>query len=333
MRFGYGTGRDERPGSGDALDQARTAERLGYEHITWADHGLRNRDCFVGVALWAAETTRIRVGTGVTHFATRSPVGTAIAAATIQELSGGRMLLGLGTGMSGVKSVGGRPASLATLREAVAAIKGLTAGETVAWNGADVRSEWSAQPVPVYVAAMGPRAQQLAGEIADGVMVNTAEPALVENALQNVETAAERAGRKLGDVDIWLRTMVAIDEDRDRARRAASWYAATIAHDFVKTNLLRDTPESEAVRRRVPESLQEACRRVHDTYRFGEQAELPDEVVDAFTIAGDAEYVVERMQALRAVGVEAVSVFNPEPEPERKLEFLERFAREVAPAL
>lgn len=333
MRYGYGTGRDERPGSPDAIAQAQTAERFGWDHITWADHGLRNRDPFVGVALWAAATERIRVGTGVTHVATRSPVGLAIAAATIQEASGGRMVLGLGTGMSGPRSVGGQPSSLAAFREAIDVIKRLTAGETVTWQGAEVRFDWPVQPVHVYAAAMGPRTQQVVAEVGDGVMVNSAEPALVENALRNVAAGAERAGRAPGDVELWLRTMVALDDDRARARKAATWYAATIGHDFGKTNLLRDTPETQEVRRRVPQSLQDACLELAKTYRPGTPVELPDEVVDAFAIAGPVDHAIERLRALRDVGVVAVSLFNPENEPERKLEFLERFAREVAPEL
>jgi alkanesulfonate monooxygenase SsuD/methylene tetrahydromethanopterin reductase-like flavin-dependent oxidoreductase (luciferase family) len=334
VRFGYGTGRDEKPGSPDALAQAQTAERFGWDHITWADHSLRNRDPFLGAALWAANTSRIRVGTGVTHFATRSPIGTAIAAATIQELSGGRMVLGLGTGMSGPRSVGGRPATLAALREAIVLIKQLTAGETVTWQGAEIKFEWQPQPVPVYAAAMGPRTQQVAAEVGDGVMVNTAEPALVENALRNVAAGIERAGRAPADVDLWLRTMVALDDDRARARKAAGWYAATIAHDFAKTNLLRDTPEAQEVKHRVPQSLQDACVRLAQTYKPGQPAgDLPDELIDAFTIAGPVDYAIERLRALRDVGVGAVSLFNPENEPEEKLQFLERFAREVAPEL
>jgi alkanesulfonate monooxygenase SsuD/methylene tetrahydromethanopterin reductase-like flavin-dependent oxidoreductase (luciferase family) len=243
------------------------------------------------------------------------------------------MVLGLGTGMSGPRSVGGKPATLARLREAIDLIKRLTAGETVTWNGSEVKFGWQPQPVHVYAAAMGPRTQQAVAEVGDGVMVNTAEPALVETSLRNVETGAERAGRARGDVDLWLRTMVALDDDRARARKAATWYAATIGHDFGKTNLLRDTPESAEVRRRVPQSLQDACRKLAETYRPGQPVELPDEVVDAFTIAGPVDYAIERLQALRAVGVDAVSLFNPEAETEKKLEFLERFAREVAPEI
>jgi alkanesulfonate monooxygenase SsuD/methylene tetrahydromethanopterin reductase-like flavin-dependent oxidoreductase (luciferase family) len=180
---------------------------------------------------------------------------------------------------------------------------------------------------------MGPRTQQVVAEVGDGMMVNTAEPALVENALRNVATGAERAGRPAGQIDLWLRTMVALDDDRAAARKAATWYAATIAHDFGKTNLLRDTPEAHEVKARVSPTLADACIELAKTYRPGQPVELPDEVVDAFAIAGPVEYAIERLRALRDVGVEAVSLFNPEAEAERKLEFLERYAGEIAPEL
>jgi alkanesulfonate monooxygenase SsuD/methylene tetrahydromethanopterin reductase-like flavin-dependent oxidoreductase (luciferase family) len=180
---------------------------------------------------------------------------------------------------------------------------------------------------------MGPRTQQVAAEVGDGVMVNTAEPAIVENALANVATGTERAGRAPEDVELWLRTMVAIDDDRARARRTATWYAATIAHDFAQANLLRDTPEAREVRRRMPQSLQDACLEVAKRYVPGAAIDLPDEVVDAFAIAGPVDYAIERLRELRDVGVVAVSLFNPEAETEKKLEFLERFALEVAPQI
>ena len=109
--------------------------------------------------------------------------------------------------------------------------------------------------------------------------------------------------------------------------------AATIAHDFGKTNLLRDTPEAREVKARASRTLTDACVELAKTYRPGQPVELPDEVVDAFAIAGPVDHAIERLRALRDVGVEAVSLFNPEAEPERKLEFLERFAREIAPEL
>ena len=333
MRYGYGTGRDEAAGSADATAQAQAAERFGWDHITWADHGLRNRDPFVGAALWAAATERIRVGTGVTHLATRSPLGLAVAAATIQEASNGRMVLGLGTGMSGPRSVGGQPSSLDALRDAISLIKRVTGGEAAEWQGAEVKFAWPTQPVHVYVAAMGPRTQQVAAEVSDGVMVNTAEPAIVENAVRNVTASAERAGRAPEEVELWLRTMVAIDDDRVRARKTATWYAATIAHDFAKSTLLRDSPEAREVRRRMPQSLQDACIAVAKRHVPGAPIDLPDEVVDAFAIAGPVDYAIERLRALRDVGVVALSLFNPEAESERKLEFLERFALEIAPEL
>ena len=333
MRYGYGTGRDEAAGSADATAQAQAAERFGWDHITWADHGLRNRDPFVGAALWAAATERIRVGTGVTHLATRSPLGLAVAAATIQEASNGRMVLGLGTGMSGPRSVGGQPSSLDALREAISLIKRVTGGEAAEWQGAEVKFAWPTQPVHVYVAAMGPRTQQVAAEVSDGVMVNTAEPAIVENAVRNVTASAERAGRAPEEVELWLRTMVAIDDDRVRAPKTATWYAATIAHDFAKSTLLRDSPEAREVRRRMPQSLQDACIAVAKRYVPGAPIDLPDEVVDAFAIAGPVDYAIELLRALRDVGVVALSLFNPEAESERKLEFLERFALEIAPEL
>lgn len=333
MRFGYGTGRWELPGSADAMEQAAVAERLGYDHITWADQSLLNRDCYVGLTAWALGTTRIRIGTGVTHFATRSPVGTANAAATLQELSGGRMLLGLGTGMSGVHSVGGRPSTLPTLGESIEVIRRLTAGSSATWQGAELRSEWASQPVPVYVAAMGPRTQTLAGRLADGAFVNTIPPALVASALDNIETGATRAGRSSGDIDVWFRTMVVLDDDRERAQAAAASYAATLAHDFSTACLLRDTPEARRARRDLPQSLQDACLAVHAAYDIAHH-ERPDaphsapaEVVDAFTLAGDVDHVGERLEELRSLGVTGLSIFSATPGAEEKLRFLERFAK------
>ena len=177
----------------------------------------------------AAGTQRSRIGPSVTNPYTRHPALTAAAIATVDELSGGRAVLALGAG-GGLEQFGiDRVNPVGALREAIQIIRGLTAGEKVDFagrhftvNGAQLGFDWRRQ-IPVYIAARGPRILELAGEVADGVIIGGfAQPAGLKYALDRVVAGLDRAGRGWADIDVvaWLYTCVS--DDREAARRAVS---------------------------------------------------------------------------------------------------------------
>lgn len=164
---------------------ARSAESMGYGALFLPE--IAGRDAFAALTGLAGETDRLRLGTGIVPMTSRIPRVTAMGATTVQERSGGRMILGVGTGAP-------RAGALASLEEHVRALRFLLSGE-----GLSLRP---ATPVPIWIAALGPRALDLAGRIADGVILNWCTPERVAQARSALRASAERVGRDAGDVTI-----------------------------------------------------------------------------------------------------------------------------------
>jgi F420-dependent oxidoreductase-like protein len=210
-----------------AIDLARLAERLGYESV-WVTHG-HGRDSFLVLAAYAAATTRLRVGNGVLQILPRHPVATAQASLTLAELSGGRFTLGLGIShrpmmeaMLGLTIVD----PLTTMREYVAVLRGAL-GEGAHVDGKHYRVHWSAgmpgKPAapPIYLAALSRRMLELAGEIADGVILWLSPPAYVrEVAVPALQRGRARAGKSLEGFEIVCAVPLAVTDDADAARSA-----------------------------------------------------------------------------------------------------------------
>src|SRR5437762_2131738 len=154
---------------------ARRAEANGFTYGWLFDSHVLWREPYVLLTLMAQATERMRLGTCVTNPATREPSVTASALAVLNEVSGGRMDLGIGRGDSARRVLGKPPTSMATLEEAIVTIRGLVAGETVSYEGADLHFPWtSGWTLPVWVAGYGPMALAMTGRIADGVILQLA---------------------------------------------------------------------------------------------------------------------------------------------------------------
>jgi 5,10-methylenetetrahydromethanopterin reductase len=231
----YGLGLPAASPVAELLDLAVEAERLGYRWV-WVNDDRLERDPFTVLAAMAERTERIRLGPGVTNPYSRHPALVATAMATLDELSGGRAVLGLGAGGTNHRALAiERVAPAAALREAIKLVRALWAGETTTVEGRVVRAyearldfEAPRPQLPVFVGARGPRVLELAGELADGVIVgNVATPRGWEYAVGRVEAGAARVGRRLADVRLtaWLYTCV--DDDEHRALDAIRPMAAT----------------------------------------------------------------------------------------------------------
>ena len=220
----YGLGLPPTAPAGELLALAVEAERLGYRWL-WVNDERLERDPFTLLAAMAERTERIRLGPGVTNPYSRHAALLASAMATLDELSGGRAVLGLGAGGTNHRALAlERTAPATALREAIELIRALWAGETMSVAGRvvrahDARLDFAAPRarLPIYLGARGPRMLELAGAVADGVIVgNVATPEGWAYALGRIATGAERADRGLDDVRLtaWLYACVADDEDQ-----------------------------------------------------------------------------------------------------------------------
>lgn len=233
------------PGSllppGTLLELAEAADRLGYDSVWFPEGSGRELLSMLGAA--AALAVRVRLGSGIMPIHSRPPALAAMAAATLADLSGGRFILGLGVGHRRLVEAGygrryRRPVD--AMREYVAIVRAALAGHTVRFPGRVFRVEafrLEAAPqhaVPIYLAALGERMLRLAGEIADGVILNWATPASIRRAAAVVRDAAARAGRDPGDVRVVCYVRVAVTSRAPEAwgvvRRLLATYAAMPAY-------------------------------------------------------------------------------------------------------
>jgi len=191
----------------------REGESLGYAAVFLPE--IDGRDTFVALGEIAAETSMLRLANGIAPITSRPVVLTAMAAAAVQERSGGRHVVGLGTGPS-------RPGALDRLREHVAALRRLLAGDEVDGKRLSLRLD---APPPIWIAALGPKAVSLGAEVADGVLLNWCTPERVADARRQVEEAAAGAGRDPRSVAIGVYVRGNLGSDRRSLAEMASQYA------------------------------------------------------------------------------------------------------------
>ena len=284
------------------------AERGGFDYAWVPDSQLLNREVWVSLGVAATRTTRIVLGTNVTNPLTRHATVTASAAATLDELTGGRFILGIGTGESSVRVMGWKTARLAQVQEYIELLRPLWEGRWVAPHGRSFHLKHAGgRRIPIYIAASRPKLLQLAGEIADGViMVTGISKAALEYGLTNIEIGARRGGRRLEDLDVATGAYCAIADDPRAIRKQAQPYAALYALRYRGTE--RDfgieIPEGFGISSLYPDLLHaedwdEAVAKTD----WVTDAVL-DQFCDEFVLLGTGDVVAGRIQELAAYGVE-----------------------------
>jgi 5,10-methylenetetrahydromethanopterin reductase len=298
-----------------------------------ADSQNLNADVWIELALAAAATERIGIGTGVTNPATRHPAVSASAAATLQVESAGRAVLGLGRGDSALTQIGRRPVHVAELEQALVAIQGFLRGEQIELDGAASAIGWiaaSGQPkVPVTVAATGPHVIEVGARHAEQVDFTVgAEPERVRWA---VETARAAEGGE--DVSLGAFVNVAVDPDRAAARdlvRGSTAILARFATEGAPPDGLSDVTREGIAR--LAADYDEAR---HGQSRAPAARRLEDEFIDRFAVCGPAEDVADRLGALGELGIERLIVVPGSLDADAAAveESNERFADDVLAAL
>lgn len=312
----------------DDLDQlvrrARFAEEHGFEEVWVAESHLTCRDHLVALTLAAVHTATVRLGPGVTNPVLHDASVLACGIATLDEVSRGRAVFGIGSGDTPVYSLGRTKASLGRLREAIGQIRGLLAGDLVEYAPGVRIKLWCRRPIPIYLAAEGPRTLQLAAEVADGAIIGSG---ILPDTLAWVDghLRAGMAGRprSLGPLDRLHAAIISVDRDGRRAREAARARVANRAH-----HNFRATLESVPVDRR-PEVQRLLDQFDVKAWRHPKHAPLvTDYILDRFAVAGTPEQVVERLHQLARCGVSRLMI---DPPADGFDETLDLFAREVLP--
>ena len=227
-RYGVRLETDPRLTPQDCQALAHRAEDLGYESV-WLPEG-RSRDAFTSLAAMALATENVRLGTGIVQIFARTASNTAMAAAGMAALSGGRFILGLGVGHGpSVETWDGVPFKrpMTRLRETIQIARGLLSGDRVDFSGkifnVSGASLGEAAPMgktPIYIAALGPQMLEMAGELADGIVMNWPTAAFLPQAVEYVKRGADKAGRDISEIDIAGYVRVAVGEDPGPLRAA-----------------------------------------------------------------------------------------------------------------
>jgi 5,10-methylenetetrahydromethanopterin reductase len=201
----------------------QSIEAAGFDGVGILDSQMLCRDTFVTLGQAATHTSRLTLFPAVTNPFTRHASVLAGAIQTVEELAPGRVKFVIGTGYTSASTIGRKPATLAEMRACIAAVKALLAGETVDFGGTPGRLGYaSGRPIPVLMAASGPKAIEIAGEIADGVLLLVGfNRGIVERALAHLERGARRAGRRLEDLEIIWAVRTGTAKTGEEARRAA----------------------------------------------------------------------------------------------------------------
>lgn len=311
MDFAVGIGRTE--SIHDVGDHAQVAEESGFKHVSVVDIPFLGREVDSMMTMVALKTNKVRIGQGVTDPVTRHPLVTANASATIDELSGGRAFVGIGTGGPWGKPMT-KPAPLKQLRDAVTFIKRYTAGEEVDWDGVKFQSEWSRRPLPVYIACGGPKACYLAGQVADGVIA-TSNADLTTNKwrMEQIAKGAESVGRDPAEIDYWVRGMIYVTKDKAKATREVAGYAVNGAY-LLWIQMQQNTPESEDLRNRLQKEqpgMVEDCKKVCEAFdpAWVEHPDAPaakfitQRIIESQHAVGTPEQICDKLSKLEEAGM------------------------------
>jgi probable F420-dependent oxidoreductase len=320
------------PPASRVVDLARRAETLGFSHVWTFDSHLLWEEPFVIFSQILAETRKVHVGPMVTNPATRDWTVTASLFATLNEMYGNRTLCGIGRGDSAVRVTNGAPTTLETLRDAIHVIRELANGREVEYKGSTLRFPWGADSrLDIWVAAYGPKALALTGQVGDGFILQLADPHIAQWTISAVKEAAERAGRDPESLRFCVAAPAYVGDDIAHQRDQVRWFGGMVG------NHVADLVKRYGDRADIPVALTSYIKeREGYDYDYNEHgragnvhtAFVPDEVIDRFCILGPVEHHVERLEELASLGATDFAVYL---QHDAKSETLEAYGERVIP--
>jgi probable F420-dependent oxidoreductase len=325
------------PPSARVVDLSKRAEQYGFTYVWTFDSHILWQEPYVIYSQILAETRNVIVGPMVTNPATRDWTVTASVYATLNEMFGNRTVCGIGRGDSAVRLTNGSPTTLATLRESIHVIRELGNGRGVEYKGNEIRFPWAGKSeLEVWVAAYGPKALALTGEVGDGFILQLADLSIAEWTIGAVRSAAEAAGRNPDDVKICIAAPAYVTdgtpEGLAHGREQCRWFGGMVGN-HVADIVFRYGAGTEA----VPQVLTDYIkgRQGYDYNEHGQAGNshttfVPDEIVDRFCIVGPVETHIERMRQLKDLGVDQFSIYLQHDDKDHTLA---AYGEKVMPAI
>ena len=318
---------------GVLANTAKLAEKYGFNSL-WIADGAYERDFNVAMSVVSYATTSIRVAVGVTNPYTRHPVKTACAIASLNELLKGRVILGIGAGSRDMLQSLGEDwvKPVKTCEEAITVIRAIVGGESVDFKGETITTNRIRIQIPVkgdipiIVGCRRPLMLQMAGRVADGILLDNAPINYMREAVRYVEKGAYAVSRNIQNFEFGNLVVSSISEDRkearDRVKRHIPYDFITISERELKTVglTLKDVePIRAALRRQLPEDFAKA------------RSAVTDEMVDEFSVSGNPEDCIHQIEAMEKAGMTLIMLSLPSRPEDQPEEMIRLFGEHVIP--
>lgn len=313
------------------VELMQLAEQQGFECGWTYDSPILWQESYPLLTLAVQATERMKFGHCVTNPGTREPTVTASAYATLHQISGGRMIMGIGRGDSARRVIGYPPVKMAEFERSLVAIKELMNGRKVEWNGKELELTWARKEpeIPMFVAGYGPRALAVAGRVGDGVIIQLADPQIISWIMDTARRAAEEAGRDPAELKCHVCAPSNVTDDLESAREQVRWFPAMVS------NHVMDLIERYGFDSDIPEALTEYVKarkfydyRDHSRVGAAHGEFVTDEICDRFCVLGTPEQAAAKLKELEAIGVDHFNIYLMTHSQE---ETLERYGSEILP--
>ncbi|HEY2778110.1 MAG TPA: TIGR03842 family LLM class F420-dependent oxidoreductase [Gaiellaceae bacterium] len=296
------------------IELMRLAESHGFEYAWTYDSHVLWQESMPTLALAADQTSKIKLGHMVTNPGTREPTVLASAYATLHDISNGRMIMGIGRGDSARRYIGQTPVKVAEFEAALAMIKPFMNGKEVNWNEKDLQLKWVRPELPeieMHVAGYGPKALAVAGRQGDGVIIQLADPDIIQWIMATARQAAEEAGRDPAALKCIVSAPSHISDDLADAREQVRWFPAMVSN-HVKDLIDRYGTDGSTVPKALTEYV--LARKFYD---YNEHSRVgakhggfvTDEICDRFCVIGNLEQCKQKLRELEEIGVDQFNVY------------------------
>jgi probable F420-dependent oxidoreductase len=296
------------------LELIQTAEQHGFGYAWTYDSHVLWQESVPLLAVAARETSKIKLGHFVTNPATRDPTVLASAYATLHDVSGGRMAMGIGRGDSAVRFIGRQPMKVSEFEHACAMVRDFMNGRPVEWNDKELQLKWvrpELPEIPMWVAGYGPKALGVAGRVADGVIIQLADPEIITWIMDTARKAAAEAGRDPAALKCIVGAPSHVTDDLADARDQVRWFPAMVSNHVMDLIERYGTDGSS-----VPKALTDYVQ-ARKFYDYNDHSRVgaahgefvTDEICDRFCVIGNTAQIKAKLKELEAVGVDQFNVY------------------------
>jgi len=314
------------------LELVQLSEKHGFEYAWTYDSHILWQESYATLPVAADHTERIKLGHFVTNPGIRDATITASWYATMQDLSNGRMVMGIGRGDSSRRVVGLKPVKVADFEARCAMMKELMNGRKVEWNEKELQLSWVREELPeieMWIAGYGPKALAVAGRVGDGVIIQLADPQIIQWIMDTARKSAEEAGRDPSALKCIVGAPSKVTDDLPKAREEVRWFPAMVS------NHVMDLIEKYGFDSEIPAALTEYVKarkfydyKDHSRVGAAHGEFVTDEICDRFTVIGNVEQCLLKLRELESVGVDQFNIYLMTHGQE---ETLEAYGAEIIP--